>query len=118
LELGEPHRWFMRIVVNVCRDELRRRRRHPISQAEPMAEPMAELGWAAAEHGDLGRAIGRLTEDQQIVLGLRFGRDLSVPQIAAQTGLPEGTVKSRLHYALEHVRAALDAERRAEEQER
>jgi len=33
-------------------------------------------------------------EDEQIVLGLRFGRDLTVPQIAAQLGLPEGTVKS------------------------
>jgi DNA-directed RNA polymerase specialized sigma24 family protein len=84
-ELGEPHRWFMRVVLNVCRD-------------------------------DLDRAIGRLTEDEQIVLGLRFGRDMTIPQIASQTGLPEGTVKSRLHYALEHVRAALDAEHRAEEQ--
>ena len=53
---------------------------------------------------------------EQIVLGLRFGRDMTIPQIASQTGLPEGTVKSRLHYALEHVRAALDAEHRAEEQ--
>jgi RNA polymerase sigma-70 factor (ECF subfamily) len=70
------------------------------------------------DHDDLDRAIGRLKEDEQIVLGLRFGRDMTVPQIAAQTGLPEGTVKSRLHYALEHVRAALDAERRAEEQKR
>ena len=113
-ELGEPHRWFMRIVLNVCRDELRRRRRQPVA----MTEPAAESGWVPTDQDDLERAIGRLKEDEQIVLGLRFGRDLTVPQIAAQTGLPEGTVKSRLHYALEHVRAALDAERRAEEQKR
>lgn len=115
-ESGEPHRWFMRIVVNVCRDELRRRRRRPVeaaiaSEANVQAEP-------PANYGDLDRAIGRLKEDEQIVLGLRFGRDLTVPQIAAQLSVPEGTVKSRLHYALEHVRAALDAERRVEEQER
>ncbi|HEX7613267.1 MAG TPA: sigma-70 family RNA polymerase sigma factor [Candidatus Limnocylindrales bacterium] len=113
-ELGEPHRWFMRIVLNVCRDELRRRRRQPVA----MTEPAAESGWVPADQDDLDRAIGRLKEDEQIVLGLRFGRDLTVPQIAAQLALPEGTVKSRLHYALEHVRAALDAERRAEEQKR
>jgi RNA polymerase sigma-70 factor (ECF subfamily) len=130
-ELGEPHRWFMRIVVNVCRDELRRRRRQPVVplmplrpagsaaiSAEPPAGPLAGPAWASTDHDDLDRAIGRLKEDEQIVLGLRFGRDMTVPQIAAQTGLPEGTVKSRLHYALEHVRAALDAERRAEEQKR
>ena len=122
-ELGEPHRWFMRIVVNVCRDELRRRRRQrvtavePVRTVEPVAQP-AEPAWASADHDDLDRAIGALKEDEQVVLGLRFGRDLTIPQIAAQTGLPEGTVKSRLHYALEHVRAALDAERRAEEQKR
>ena len=110
-ELGQPHRWFMRIVINVCRDELRRRRRQPVTTVELTAG--SDSG--EADHADLARAIGRLTEDEQVVLGLRFGRDLTVPQIAAQTGLPEGTVKSRLHYALEHVRAALDAEKRAEE---
>jgi DNA-directed RNA polymerase specialized sigma24 family protein len=41
-----------------------------------------------------------------------------VPQIAAYTGLAEGTVKSRLHHSLEHVRSALAAERRAEEPRR
>jgi RNA polymerase sigma-70 factor (ECF subfamily) len=122
-ELGEPRRWFMRIVVNVCRDELRRRRRQPVTAVAPArsveaADAVAQPGWASAEHDDLERAIGRIKEDEQIVLGLRFGRDLTVPQIAAQTGLPEGTVKSRLHYALEHVRAALDAEHRAKEQTR
>jgi DNA-directed RNA polymerase specialized sigma24 family protein len=43
---------------------------------------------------------------------------MTIPQIATQLRLPEGTVKSRLHYALEHVRAAIEAERRAEEQRR
>ncbi len=113
-ELGEPHRWFMRIVVNVCRDDLRRRRRQPVTTIELAAEPR----WTPAAADDLGPVIARLTDDEQIVLGLRYGRDLTIPQIAIHIGLPEGTVKSRLHYALEHVRAALDAERRAEEERR
>ena len=113
-ELGQPQRWFMRIVLNVCRDELRRRRRQPVATAEPAVE----LDGAGSDHDDLARAIGRLTEDEQIVLGLRFGRDLTIPQIALQMAIPEGTVKSRLHHALEHLRAALDAEHRAEEQKR
>jgi RNA polymerase sigma-70 factor (ECF subfamily) len=83
-----------------------------------IAATMATTAPTLADRDDLDRAIGRLKEDEQIVLGLRFGRDMTIPQIATQLGLPEGTVKSRLHYALEHVRAALEAERRAEEQRR
>jgi RNA polymerase sigma-70 factor (ECF subfamily) len=64
---------------------------------------------------EVGRALGRLTLDEQIVVAMRYGRDLTVPQIAAQTGIREGTVKSRLHNAQEHLRAAFEAERRAEE---
>ncbi len=111
--------WFIRIVVNVCRDELRRRRRRP--QLAPLGD--AAMGMAGAdstasahEHDDLAAAVARLTDDEQLVLGLRYGRDLTVPQIAALTGIREGTVKSRLHHALEHLQAALDAERRADEQ--
>jgi len=41
--------------------------------------------------------------------------DADIEDIAAGMGMAEGTVKSRLHYALEHLRAALEAERRGEE---
>jgi RNA polymerase sigma factor (sigma-70 family) len=108
--------WFSRIVVNVCRDELRRRaRKRDLPALEGAADSNAER---LAERDELGRAVARLTPDQQLVLGLRYGRDLTVPQIAAQTGISEGTVKSRLHYSLEQLRAALDAERRVQEQTR
>jgi RNA polymerase sigma-70 factor (ECF subfamily) len=105
--------WFTRIVVNVCRDELRRRARRPVVTA---IDP--EVGWGAAESPDgpdLGPAIGRLSSDEQALLALRFGSELTVPQIAERLQIPEGTVKSRLHATLQHLRAALDAERRSEE---
>jgi RNA polymerase sigma-70 factor (ECF subfamily) len=108
--------WFNRIVVNACRDELRRRaRRRRLPQLEPTADAPSD---DFAVRDEIDRSVARLTPDEQVVLGLRFGRDLTIPQIAAQMGLPEGTVKSRLHHALEHVRVALAAERRAEELQR
>jgi RNA polymerase sigma-70 factor (ECF subfamily) len=72
---------------------------------EQLPEPDAQLALA----------LKTLTPDQQIVLALRYARDLSVPQIAERIGLREGTVKSRLHFALRHLRAAIEAERRREE---
>jgi RNA polymerase sigma-70 factor (ECF subfamily) len=112
-----PSAWFTRILVNVCRDELRRRGRRR-TLPEP---PMSLAGGSAdrlAVRDEIGRAIAHLSADEQLVIGLRYGRDLTVPQIAAQTGLAEGTVKSRLHHSLEHLRSALAAERRAEESTR
>lgn len=112
-----PAAWFTRILVNVCRDELRRggRRRSlpelPASTAGGSADRLAV-------RDEIGRAVAHLSADEQLVIGLRYGRDLTVPQIAAQTGLAEGTVKSRLHHSLEHLRSALAAERRAEESRR
>lgn len=109
-----PTGWFTTIVVNVCRDELRRRSRRQTLPA-PVDSMVGGSSDRLALRDEIGRAIARLTADEQLVIGLRFGRDLTVPQIAAQTGLAEGTVKSRLHHSLEHLRSALAAERRVEE---
>jgi RNA polymerase sigma factor (sigma-70 family) len=105
--------WFNRILVNVCRAELRRRSRRP-AVAEMQAGSDGEHD-SLGRRDELTRAIRNLEPDEQLLLALRFGRDLTVPQIAATTGMRDGTVKSRLHTALQHLRAALDAERRAEE---
>jgi DNA-directed RNA polymerase specialized sigma24 family protein len=45
---------------------------------------------------------------------LHYLGDYSLDEIAARTGHRAGTVKSRLHYALRALRAALDAEAREE----
>jgi RNA polymerase sigma factor (sigma-70 family) len=105
--------WFTRILVNVCRDELRRWGRRPRLIA---LDPEIGAGSAPAEvRPDLSNALRRLTPDEQGLLALRFGRELTVPEIAAQLRIPEGTVKSRLYATLQHLRAALDAEGRMEE---
>lgn len=105
--------WFTRILVNVCRDELRRRARGPrIIALDPEVGGDARQ---AADQPDLDPALRRLTPDEQALLALRFGRELTVPEIADRLHVPEGTVKSRLHSSLQHLRAALDAERRSTE---
>lgn len=115
-DLGAADGWFGRIVTNVCRDELRRRSRRPrIMVLDP---DVGNSSVAAADRLDLGGALGRLTADEQALLALRFGRECTVPEIAAHLRIPEGTVKSRLHSTLQHLRAVLDAERRAEEPSR
>jgi RNA polymerase sigma-70 factor (ECF subfamily) len=118
-ELRDPARvdaWFGRIVTNVCRAELARRSRGPVAGRLEPPGAMEDLRGPDAELVDeVGRALARLTPQEQLVVAMRYGRDMTVPQIAAVTGLREGTVKSRLHNAHEHLRAAFSAEARAEE---
>ena len=101
--------WFGRILLNVCRDRLRRRRRVAVIETElvdggdsPLATDTAQ---GTAERDRVRRLLDALTADERIVVVLRFESDLTVPAIAALLGVPEGTVKSRLHRALNRLRA-------------
>src|ERR1035437_2178291 len=112
-DLGTFNAWFNKILVNACRAELRRGARRPVLTEIDLTVD-GDQGRLPVRD-ELARAIVTLSPDEQVVVALRFGRDLTVLQIAAETGMAEGTVKSRLHYSLEHLRAALEAQRRAEE---
>ncbi len=115
-ELRDPGRfdaWFDRILVNQCRDRSRRRRLLPVALPDPPDPPAQDLFAGTAERDALDRALADLPADQRLVLALRFVEDLSVPDIAARTGLPEGTVKSRLHRGLSALRASYEAAERA-----
>jgi RNA polymerase sigma-70 factor (ECF subfamily) len=112
-DLGAAEAWFNRILVNVCRRELNRRGRiSTVTEIDPVGDDGRER---FSQSDELARAIQRLAADEQIVLGLRYGRDMTVPQIAALIAKPQGTVKSRLYGAHEHLRAILESDRRLEE---
>ena len=116
LRLRDPARfdaWFDAIVVHRCRDRLRRRRITPLLLADPPDRSGPDAAAGLAEREALARALSRLDLNHRIVVILRFGADLTVAEIAERTGEREGTVKSRLHYALRHLRAAYDAAERS-----
>jgi RNA polymerase sigma-70 factor (ECF subfamily) len=106
--------WFTRIVVNVCRDRLRRRR----WVDPPMAQASIGVGRDPFAHSPeqdaLRAAIAELSPDHRTVIALRYLADLTVEQVAERMGTRVGTVKSRLHYGLKALRAAYDAAERTE----
>ena len=104
--------WFQRIVVNACRDRMRRRRARrslPLESELPGLPPVADAAQGAPERDALGRALEQLTPDHRLVVVLRFYADLPIEAIAQRLGEPSGTIRSRLHHALRSLRAAYDA---------
>ncbi len=100
--------WFERIVVNVCRDRLRRHRTLRMVDLDAAGEVEGDDAFQPMfVQNEVAAAVGRLTADQRIVIALRFWQDLTLEQVAERLGLPLGTVKSRLHYALRALRPAL-----------
>ena len=109
--LRDPARfeaWFGRIVVNTCRDRLRRnarRRTEQLDMTTPGHDPLA----GAEVRDELDRALARLKPDDQIVLALRYYRDLTIDDIAALMDVRPGTVMSRIHRAQARLRTLLSA---------
>ncbi|MGH2454799.1 MAG: RNA polymerase sigma factor [Candidatus Limnocylindria bacterium] len=104
--------WSYRIVVNACYAESRRTRRaQPVTLAMPV-NLHDDLEGAVVDRDQLERGFRRLPPEQRAALVLQHYLDLSLPQISEVMGIPIGTVRSRLHYARDAMRAALEADMR------
>jgi RNA polymerase sigma factor (sigma-70 family) len=108
--------WFDRILVNVCRDRLRRQAKiRFIVLDESLDRGETTDGFQALfDRDELARSLEQLTPDERIVVVLRFWGDMTLEAVATRTGWPLGTVKSRLHRALKALRTDLDTARQAD----
>lgn len=115
--------WLYRICMNVCLDELRRRKHQPLSLTEEDEDGEAlgerdvpdesEQPARTVEQRELQRlvheGIGRLPEDFRAIIVLYDLRGLSYQEIAEVLDIPLGTVKSRLNRARAALRAEMTA---------
>lgn len=113
--LRDPDRfdaWVYRLTVNACLDILRRRRRRPIEvEVLPFDSPVtSDLSGAVADRELLDDALRHLDPGHRAVVALHYLLGMPLPEVARSMGIPLGTAKSRLHYALEAMRATIDAE--------
>ncbi len=116
---GSFRSWMLRIVTNACYDEMRRRKRRPVSSLDALyvedPTPDAELpvshlespeGYTARH--ELNQAIQagltELPEDQRVTLVLSDVQGMSYEEIAQVTSVNLGTVKSRLSRARAKLR--------------
>lgn len=106
--------WVFTIARNRRIDALRRARRAEPEELDwgPEAEPdQAEVMEAQQDTERLGRAIAQLPQKQRTLIERAYYGELSHSEIAAETGLPLGTIKSRIRLALDRLRQTMGQER-------
>lgn len=102
--------WIFTIARNRKIDLIRRARRPEPEDLPWGPEPEPDQAEAIAlqqETTRLGAALATLPEKQRFLVEKAFYGDLSHSEIAEQTGLPLGTIKSRIRLALERLRHAM-----------
>jgi RNA polymerase sigma-70 factor (ECF subfamily) len=106
--------WLHRMLVNACIDEARRLRRHrfDVELTTLHAPAVAGIESAVVDRDQLERGFMRLEPDARALIVLHHYLDLPLPEVATTLGIPLGTAKSRLHRAIQVMRAALDADAR------
>jgi RNA polymerase sigma-70 factor (ECF subfamily) len=90
----DPEAWVRKVALRRAIDHHRRNTRQ--LRALLRLGPPASLPPVGAEHVDLVRALRKLPLAQREVLVLHYVAELAVEQVAAELGVPVGTVKSRL----------------------
>lgn len=106
--------WLYSILVNFWRMDLRQKKKMDILLFQdempdcPDERPdPAEALAAKADSETIRNAIAELPEYYRVVVVFRYFEDMSVPEIAKVLGIPEGTVKFRLHKAKNMMRRKL-----------
>jgi RNA polymerase sigma-70 factor (ECF subfamily) len=113
--LRDPERfdaWLHRLLVNACLDLVRRRKRRVIevelSPIDSLATP--DVASALADRQLLDQALARLSPGHRAVVALHYLLGMPLPDVAKSLGIPLGTAKSRLHYALGAMRSTVTDE--------
>lgn len=109
----EPLAWCLQITRNEAFRLISRQQQR--ANTEPL-EAGSELADEQALYEpdrtvirlDVARALGRLSEGERLLIGLRYEQGFSHPQIAARLDIPEATARVRLHRAQKRLRSLLD----------
>jgi RNA polymerase sigma factor (sigma-70 family) len=93
-EVTNPEAWLRTVALNVLRTKARRSAL--LRRLTPLLPQPASVPGISEDHLRLITAMRTLPRDQREVLSLHYFADLRVSDIAAELGIPVGTVKSRL----------------------
>ena len=110
---GSFYYWVYSILLNFHRMDLRKRTSRPetigvdgLPEREDERNPFEEFVFRGSAEA-VRNAVMHLPDEFREVVVLRYFEEMSTPEIAKVAGIPEGTVRSRLHYAKNALHAML-----------
>lgn len=114
-ERASPATWLLAIATNLLTDHRRRAAVRPYDAADPAViaahaphdDPFARQGLDPA----LSAALARLSDRDRAIVALRYGADLTGPEISEMTGLSVANVQQILSRSLRRLRDELDEHR-------
>src|SRR5829696_1307259 len=107
---GTERNWLYAIALNLLRDHARRaategRALDRVGRGRPAATDSTEE--AVGRRDELQRAMTALAEEEREAIALRFGAELTLPEMAGLLALPLSTVEGRVYRALRKLRERL-----------
>lgn len=115
--LRDPARfqqWLNKLLVRACYEEARKDRAYRATVRVVSIEPFeSDQSGRLADRDQLEHAFSRLNVEQRAVVVLHFYLGLALKEAAEILAIPEGTARSRLHYALRIMRGAIEADERS-----
>jgi RNA polymerase sigma-70 factor (ECF subfamily) len=105
---GSEKTWLYAIALNLLRDHARRAAAEGRAYERVGAGPESHDVFGGVEARDeLGRALQVLSGEEREAISLRFGAELTVPEIAVVLGEPLTTIEGRVYRSLRKLREAL-----------
>ena len=107
---GPPKAWLYAIALNLLRDHARRAAAEgrAIERVGPAAASSEASTGAVEDRDVVQRALAGLSPEEREAIALRFGAELTVPEMADALGEPLTTVEGRVYRALRKLRSQLD----------
>ena len=105
--------WLFTIAYNICKNHYRSNAYEAqllaSIDAEPVSNQQIEVDLDAAILDEaLAQVLNELPAPLHQIFSLHYQEELTIPQIAEIVGVPEGTVKSRLHKTMNIIRKKLN----------
>ena len=96
--------WITGIAVNICRDMMRSAWKRRVTVSDEVVGALPDNRSASemdrrSDRSDVMKALKKLSAEHREAVVLYYYHDFDIRQIASIQGVPEGTVKSRLHKA-------------------